>query len=65
MEDLDLDSSKTQEETQFNTYLKQLELIHRELGSKGGPGENPGWLKDYASRLHEVAAGLENLAADR
>lgn len=53
----------TETETLFNTYLKSLELIRRELGSKGlSEGGSHAWLEDYVYRLQEVAQGLHEIA---
>ena len=61
-QEIDVGGGSSETEREFNTLLKQLELIRNELGSKGGPGDNPGWIEDYVYRLHEVAEGLHKLA---
>ncbi len=56
----------TETETRFNTYLKTLELIRRELGSKGlGAGDSHAWIEDYVYRLQEVAQGLHEIATSQ
>ena len=54
----------TELETRFNTYLKNLELIRRELGSKG-LGDDHAWLENYVHRLQEVAQGLHEIAVSQ
>ena len=54
----------TELETHFNTLLTDLELIRRELGSKG-LGDDHAWLEDYVYRLQEVAQGLHEIATSQ
>ena len=61
-QEIDVGGGSSEAEREFNTLLKQLEVIRNELNSKGGPGDNPGWIDNYVYRLHEVAAGLRKLA---
>ena len=52
----------TRVEESFRLQLQQLENIHRELGSRGEVGDDPGWIQEYVYRLLEVSEALRGIA---